>query len=220
MARIAELAASRLRARYEAIATELGHKQETSASAASRRARAPAAGDLCAPHYLHGLLCFRAFHDHEQIASVLGEAEPYELARGSRVPAPDEAADELLLVVRGGVEVSVRRAGLAQRVRLAGPGRFVGHVGVLGRAASPVVADARERVVLIALPGEQVRRMLRAPGAAARRFSAALTEDVARALRQAERPMARTPSGLLGHSDRAGKPGAGGDGSRRRALTL
>lgn len=69
----------------------------------------------------------------------------------------------------------------AYRVRLVGPGRFVGHVGVLDGGPGPVVARTRERAVLIRLPAGRVREMLREPSAVARRFSAALAEDVARA---------------------------------------
>ena len=65
-----------------------------------------------------------------------------------------------------------------------------------------MVARTRERVVLIRLPGERVREMLREPSAVARRFSAALAEDVARALQQANRPVAPTLafSATNGHS--------------------
>ncbi len=162
------------------------------AGTAPREAAVPAAPALATPDYLRGLLCFREFCDHEQIAAAIGEATPVEVPRGAVVVAADDVPAGLLVVVRGAVDVSVRRGGTAQRARLAGPGRFVGHVGVLDRGPSPVVARTRERAVLIHLPGQRVREMLREPSAVARRFSAALAEDVARALRQAERPMART----------------------------
>ncbi len=192
MARIAELAVARLRARYETVAAELGGDVDSPASTAPREAGVPAAPALATPGYLRGLLCFREFCDHEQIAAAIGETTPVEVPRGAVVVAADEVPASLLVVVRGAVEVSVRHGGTAQRVRLAGPGRFVGHVGVLDGGPSPVVARTRERAVLIHLPGQRVREMLREPSAVARRFSAALAEDVARALRQAERPMART----------------------------
>ncbi len=219
MARIAELAAARLRARYETIAAELGGhggasagtalreasdrtasreasagtaSREASAGAAAREAAVPAPPELATPDYLRGLLCFREFYDHEQIAAAIGEATPVEVPHATVVVAADHVPAGLIVVVRGAVDVSVRHGGTAQRVRLAGPGRFIGHVGVLDGGPSPVVARTRERAVLIHLPGEHVREMLREPSVVARRFSAALAEDVARALRQAERPMART----------------------------
>jgi len=202
MARIAELAVARLRARYETIAAELGGDREGFAGTAAREAASPAAAGLATADYLRGLLCFREFRDHEQIAAAIGEATPVEVPRGTVVVAADEVPAALLVVVRGAIDVSVRRGGTAQRVRLAGPGRFVGHVGVLDGGPSPVVARTRERAVLIRLPGERVREMLREPSAVARRFSAALAEDVARALQQANRPVAPTSafSATNGHS--------------------
>jgi CRP-like cAMP-binding protein len=196
MARIAELAVARLRGRYEKIAAELGEQDVAPADTAPSAAAAPAARALYTLDYLHSLLCFRTFHDHEQIVAAIGGAAPYELPRGSRVTAPDGGTTDLLLVLRGAVDTSARSGGTAQCVRLAGPGRFVGHVGVLDSGPSPVVAHARERAVLVALPGERVRGMLRDPSAVARRFSAAIAEDTAWALRRAERPMARTSGGL------------------------
>ena len=202
MARITELAVARLRTRYEMVAAELGGDGDASAGTATREAATPAAAELATPYYLRGLLCFREFRDHEQIAAAIGEATPVEVPRGTVVVAADEVPAVLLVVVRGALDVSVRRGGTAQRVRLAGPGRFVGHVGVLDGEPSPVVARTRERAVLIRLPGERVREMLREPSAVARRFSAALAEDVARALQQANRPVAPTLafSATNGHS--------------------
>ena len=76
-------------------------------------------------------------------------------------------------------------------MRLAGPGRFVGHVGALDGGSSSVVAHARDPVVIVRLDAARVRAMLRDPVLTSRRFAAGVAEDVARALRQAERPIAR-----------------------------
>ena len=152
MARMAELAVARLRARYQMIAAGLGGDGGALAGPPARQAAVPAAAGLAAPEYLRGLLCFREFRDHEQIAAAISGATLVEVPRGAVVVAADEVPAALLVVVRGAVEVSVRRGRTAQRVRLAGPGRFVGHVGVLDRGPSPVVAHTRERAVLIRLP--------------------------------------------------------------------
>jgi hypothetical protein len=60
--------------------------------------------------------------------------------------------------------------------------------------ASPVVAHTREHAVLLPLPATWVQATLRDSRPYARHFSAALANDVASALRQAERPTARTTS--------------------------
>jgi len=153
---------------------------------------APAPPELVAPGYMRSLLCFRDFLDDQQILAALGDATAVEVPRGALVLAADDHHTDLLLVVRGAVEATVRRGAHAQSVRLTGPGRFVAHVGAIDGAASPITAHARERVILLSIPHERVVAMLRDPSAVARRFSAALTGDVARALHAAERPIART----------------------------
>ena len=198
VARMTELVLARLRARYEAIAQELAQADPEAAARIARHEPAAAASELVAPEYLASLLCFRHFHDHAQIAAALGGAGAVELPAGAVALAAGAAPTEVLLVLRGALDVSLRRAHIARRVRLAGPGRLVGYVGALDGAPSPVTAHAREPVVLLALPARRVGEMLRDPSAAARRFSAGLAEDVARALRQAERPIARVASGAPG----------------------
>lgn len=192
MARLTEASAARLRSRYEEIAAELGGAGGAFTEAVAFAGAAQAPAELASPAYLRGLLCFHEFFDDSQIGEVIAGAAPVELPRGALLFAPGALADELLLVVRGAVDVSVRGEGGAQRVRLAGPGRFVGHVGALEGRPSPVAAHTRERLIVIAIPGERVRAMLRDRGPVARRFSAALAQDIAKAMRQADRPIART----------------------------
>ena len=144
--------------------------------------------------YLRSLLCFAHFHDRGQIDAAIGGARPVKLPAGAVAMAPGGPPDELMLVLRGALDVSIRRGGSARRVRLAGPGRFVGHLGALDGGENPAVAHAREPVVLLALPGARVRAMMRDPAAHARLFTAGLAEDIARALRQAERPIAQVRS--------------------------
>jgi CRP/FNR family transcriptional regulator, cyclic AMP receptor protein len=189
-AALMELVLGRLRDRYGAIAHELALQDATPPPPSGEPAqRAPAARGTTA--YLETLLCFRHFHDRGQIEAALEGAETLELPAGAVAMTPDVPAGELLLVLRGALDVSIRRGRSARRVRLAGPGRMVGHVGALDGRPSPVLAQAREHVVLLALPAPRVQAMLRDRQAPARRFCAGLAEDIGRALRQAERPTAR-----------------------------
>jgi CRP-like cAMP-binding protein len=201
MARLTESAVARLRRRYEAVAAELPDDASSFAEGPAHEAATPAAAELATPDYVRGLLCFREFFDERQVDAVIGDCTPLELPRGALLTANGGLGGDLLLVLRGAVDVSVRRGPSAQRVRLAGPGRFVGHVGAIEGGPSPVVAHTHERLIVVEIPGERVRSMLRDPSAVARRFSSAVAQDVARAMRQAERPIART-------SARAGAPGA------------
>jgi len=201
MARLTESGVARLRRRYEAVAAELPDGAGMFAEGAVHEAATPAAAELATPEYVRGLLCFDEFFDERQVDAVIGGCTPLELPRGALLTANGARGGDLLLVLRGAVDVSVRRGTAAQRVRLAGPGRFVGHVGAIEGGPSPVVAHTHERLIVVEIPGERVRGMLRDPSAAARRFSSAIAEDVSRAMRQAERPVARTLA-------RASAPGA------------
>ncbi len=194
VARITEIALARLRDRYAAISEELAASDAASAPALERDAMVAAPAGTASHAYLESLLCFRHFHDSGQIERALGGAPVVQLPAGAIAMTAGEPVHELLLVLRGALDVSIRRGHSARRVRLAGPGRFVGHVGALDGLPSPVVAHAREPVVLTALPAARVREMVRDPSGPARRFCAGLADDVARALRQAERPIARVVS--------------------------
>jgi CRP-like cAMP-binding protein len=191
VARLTELVLARLRVRYEAIASELAQADQAEGPAPTPDTGAGAADAHLSGPYLETLLCFRHFHDHSQIERALNGAEAVELPAGAVALAPARHVGELLLVIRGALDVSIRGAQSARRVRLAGPGRFVGHVGALDGGSSLVVAHARDPVVLVRLEAARVRAMLRGPVLTSRRFAAGVAEDLARALRQAERPIAR-----------------------------
>jgi CRP-like cAMP-binding protein len=95
-------------------------------------------------------------------------------------------------------------------VRLAGPGRFVGHLGTLDESPSPVAARARERTLLIEFSPAEVHRLLADPRATARCCTAAFYEDAARAIRHTDWPTARieiaAPRHATARSDARGMP--------------
>ncbi|MTD46677.1 cyclic nucleotide-binding domain-containing protein [Conexibacter sp. W3-3-2] len=186
--RIGDVAVRRLRERYAALQLAAGGPSYPEPQdVALPSPTAPESAE-----YLRGLLCFRSFADPGMVADLCDGLRRTELARGTTLIPHDHVPAHLLLVVRGAVEVSVRGGEGAQRVRLAGPGRFVGHNGVLDDGPSPVMCRARERVVLLGLPRELVRAALDSPEPRDRALTRAVHEDVVRAQAQAERPMART----------------------------
>jgi CRP-like cAMP-binding protein len=192
IARLTELQMQRLRGRYEAISAELADDDHEELATAPCDAPTPAAPGVVTPDYVASLLCFRHFDDARQIETALAGLSPVELPARAFAMAPGVVPAELLLVLRGALDVSIRHREKAQRVRLAGPGRFVGHPGAMDGKPSPLAAHARERVVLLPISRARVLSMMRDPSAPARRFAAGLAEDIGRALRQAERPIART----------------------------
>jgi CRP-like cAMP-binding protein len=188
--RIGSLAAARLRARLEAIAGELGPAPEPAGDFPPPPLRPVLTRP--GPLYLASLLCFSRFAHREDVLRVVHGMPARGLERGQVLIDDGERPDHLHLVLRGAIEQSVRRGEAARRVRLAGPGRFVGHPALLDGGPSPAVARARERTVLLTFPRERVQQLLADPHPSARAFAAAVFEDVARAVREAERPFLDT----------------------------
>ena len=105
--------------------------------------------------------------------------------------AASEQGPALLIVLRGAVESSIRRGGLAARTRLAGPGRIVGHLNLLGEESTPIVSRARERSILLEVPLERVALAIDRGDDTGRRFGLAVYTDVVDALFEAQRPISR-----------------------------
>jgi CRP-like cAMP-binding protein len=144
------------------------------------------------PAYLLTLLFFRHVTEAELDAVAAG-GRCLDVPRGHVLETAGEPAPALWIVLRGAVETTLRGADEARRLRLAGPGRAVGHVGLLrGRAAiGRRESRTRERAIVLELPWGRVDQLLAGGDAAARRFAAALWTDAVRALEQGERPLAR-----------------------------
>jgi CRP-like cAMP-binding protein len=173
--RLGELAIRRLHDRYAAIAEELA---PAALDGFARDALDPVPPEPGEQSYLAGTLFFAGLPE-EDVAVVAHGARRLEASRGAVIVHAGEVPSALYLVVRGAVETTVRGVGRARRVRLAGPGRAVGH---LGPVPSLVECRARERSILLELPWARVGEL----GPA---FRAALYEDVVRALLDAERPL-------------------------------
>lgn len=142
--------------------------------------------------YLRSLLCFSGFRDPEDVDAAVRDVPMQAAERGEILIEAGPWSPALLLVIRGAIEVTVSRGQDNRRVRLAGPGRLVGHNGILDHGPSPISARARERAVFLSFSPDRVERVLADPSRAARAFSAALLEDTARAVREASRPMVAT----------------------------
>jgi CRP-like cAMP-binding protein len=184
--RISMLAVARMRDRYEAIAARLGAATEPGAFPGALPEARPEAGEF---EHLRSTLLFAGMR-REDVVDVTAGARRLFAARGARVLAPGVPPPALYVVVHGAVEVAIRGPELVQRVRLAGPGRAIGQLGLLGTVAGVAEARARERSVLLELPWPRLHALLDGATDAARAFVPAFGGDVARALRYAERPVA------------------------------
>jgi CRP-like cAMP-binding protein len=142
--------------------------------------------------FLAGTLFFQGFNS-DDFAAVTADLRCVEVARGTVVVPRGERPSALWIVARGAVETTIRGSEAARPLRLAGPGRAIGHVGLLEE--SPIVerieSRARERTVLLVVPWPRAWALLNAEDRASRRFAAALWTDTVRALQHGERPLAR-----------------------------
>ena len=136
--------------------------------------------------YLETVLFFSRFSP-EEIEELFGDLRRLEAPRGADVGAEGS----LLVVLKGAIETSIRRGGLAARARLAGPGRFVGHLNLLGEEAVASSSRAREHAILLELPLERVAEIIERGDDTGRRFGLAVYADVVDALFEAQRPIAR-----------------------------
>lgn len=162
----------------------------------------PEEGEL---DYLSGILFFADF-THAQIAEATAGLPRLAVSRGTVLTQPGDRPDALWIVLRGAVETTMRGAGRTRTLRLAGPGRAVGHVGLLGDAGcfESIESRARERSIVLEVAWPRVETLMTDEAPASRRFAAALWTDVVRALQHGQRPLAiartfgphrRAPSG-------------------------
>jgi CRP-like cAMP-binding protein len=139
--------------------------------------------------YLMSTLFFREYNPLE-LAVVTEQMRCLFVPRGGIIEHPGQMPEALWIVARGAVETTIRATGESRRMRLAGPGRAVGHMGLLGDPALVARREsrARERAVLLEVPWEAVQRLLTAQDRSSRRFATAMWTDTVRALEHAQRP--------------------------------
>jgi CRP-like cAMP-binding protein len=186
--RIGRLAVERLDALYRRMATVLPGEPRGGESRASPPTRVELGDDEAA--YLPRIRFFEHFKPGD-IAAVVAGLPRLGLGRGQLLAPAGEPPPALWIVVRGAVETVIRGSSAARRMRLAGPGRAVGHCGLLGSRAfaGQIESRARERAVLIALSWARVGELLAGDDEPSHAFAAAFWTDTVRALQHGERPL-------------------------------
>ena len=139
--------------------------------------------------YLETVLFFSRFSAAE-VEELFGDLRRLEAPRGSTVLTEGGPAPALLIVMRGAVETSIRRGGVVTRARLAGPGRFVGHLGLL-EGTHPATSRARERSILLELPIDRAREITDRGDDLGLRFGFGIYADIVDAVLEAQRPISR-----------------------------
>lgn len=193
--RFGRLALERLRDQYTRLAELCG--EDPRAGGPSRPAELDDAGPVAAVEredeetaYLETVLFFSRFSAGE-MEDLFGDLRRLEAPRGASVVAASEQGPALLIVLRGAVETSIRRGGLAARTRLAGPGRIVGHLNLLGEEPPLILSRARERSILLEVPLDRIARAIDRGDDTGRRLGRAIYADVVDALFEAQRPISR-----------------------------
>jgi CRP-like cAMP-binding protein len=195
--RIGEVALRRLLARYVALAADLGGGEQSAVSTETAPAGGIASGAFSAngvpDSYLRQILFFRRFTTAE-IAAVREGLRVLNDPRGTRI----DTRERLWIVLRGAVQTSICHRTMRQRLRVAGPGRCVGQLGLLpAQDHAPVLETmVRERAVLLEVPHARAHALLAGDAPGAQRFAEALHEDVVQALLAVEAPRVESRTGL------------------------
>jgi CRP-like cAMP-binding protein len=150
------------------------------------------AGDADDSAYLSTVRFFEHF-EPDAIPAVVRGLPRLAVPRGEVIVEAGAAPRTLWIVIRGAVETVIRGRDVSRRMRLAGPGRAVGHTGLLGKGdvVDHVESRARERAVLIELSWNRVHELLGGEDRASHAFANALWTDTVRALQSGERPLAQ-----------------------------
>jgi len=127
----------------------------------------------------------------EEIDEVAAAARVLELPRGALLHAPGGAADAVLIVVRGAVEVLRPVDGHERRVAVLGPGRPLGFMGVLLGTPHGSVAVAREASTLLEIPAEAFRALYFGEGASSSRLRGAVQRSLLESLGRTNRALTR-----------------------------
>jgi CRP-like cAMP-binding protein len=196
--RIGESALRRLRREYALIARAL--EEQTGGEPAPPADRG-SAFEMVPPEpheaaYLSSVLCFRGLSPM-QIAQATAGLRRTAVPRGAIVVDAGARPSALLIIVRGALESTINRGDRLQRVRLAGPGRAAGHLGVLDDSPSPIAVRARERSILLEFPRERVEAIVRSPASLDRAITSAIHVDVVHALQAAGRPHGHMAAALV-----------------------
>ena len=140
--------------------------------------------------YLETVLFFSSFSE-EELEELFGGLRRLDAERGTTVIEAGTGSAALHIVIKGAVETTIRRGGLAARARLAGPGRMIGHLGLLDDEPTPATYRAREHSILLEVPPQHVAEVLARGDHPSRHLAAGLYADVVDALYEAQRPLAR-----------------------------
>ncbi len=190
--RIGETALGRLRTVYELLAERLEEGEADRRLLTVSGDGEPLVEAFPVDHTSAGYLVRTLFFQRFAADEIEGACAGLTILSAPR-GAPLSVDGRLWIVLRGAVETLLDRGHSRRRVRIAGPGRCVGHLSLLeagGEPELPLVSALRERAVLLELPARRARELMDGDEPWSRRFADAFHVDVMRAVLAAETPQA------------------------------
>lgn len=189
--RIVEIACARVRQDHASIAASLAGDAvpaDDGPAPADGMARMQAEA---APSYAYAsrLPFFQGF-GVDLVASLFGRGETRRIDAHRTILEEGQAASHCYITLNGAVEDVLRRGSRSIRVRLAGPGRASGYLGLLDGGPASAASVARERTVVLAIAAGDVGAMLEGTDELSRAFTAAIERDLMGALRSTASPKA------------------------------
>lgn len=189
--RLARLFASRLRNQLAHLANPFG--DVVAGTPAGDASRTLAALEDCPPPDSRYMRRMATFHDFDRLAvwGFLTSGTYARCAPGGELLAEGTPSPACYLTINGAVEKVMIRGDRRVRVGLAGPGRAFGYEGLIDGGPSPVTAIARERSLLLILPGDAFAKLFGAEDPISRVFLDVIQRDLVATLRQTLSPLAR-----------------------------
>ena len=127
--------------------------------------------------------------------------------RGVRLADPGDAPDRLLLVLRGALRTAIPRPGGLEQVAIHGPGEMVGLVALLDGEPQPLLVEAAEESLLLALDRSGFEQLRARPSALGRALFEAIGRQLVRDQVRANRHVGRNVA--LARFNAAGEADAG-----------
>ena len=192
--RLASLFTARLRDQLRHLAGSLGG--EMAGPPAEDAERALADLEYCRPPDSKYVRRMATFHDFDPLAlwGFLTSGSYVRCPPGRTLLAEGAPSTACYLTINGAVEKVLVRGNRRIRLGLAGPGKAFGYESLIDGRPSPVTAITRERALLLVLPRDLFEQLFNGEDAISRVFLDVIQRDLAAALRQTLRPLARQAS--------------------------
>jgi predicted acylesterase/phospholipase RssA/CRP-like cAMP-binding protein len=116
------------------------------------------------------------------VLAVQDGSAPLHLAPGDQLVARGDVADDVYVVVSGQLEVVLERATGTQQVSLLGPDDVIGEIGLLAGDARTATVRAVTACELVAISGDELRRIVAEDPERGRRLHRQATERLRRTL--------------------------------------